>query len=253
MSSTESRDKLERIRQAREGDNASSDGPEIFTCPVEGCTRTVVGNPTALRSHVHQSNDADHRGLKLDSSLELVERYKIESDLREQYVEEGKSQEELAEEWGCSAKTIRNWLNKNGIESRRQGRPRAEYATYVIDDNGYERWSSRDPDGGTDHLKVHQLLACLENDPAEVFGGDTHCHHRTPIPWLNFPENIVQLSPDEHQRIHLADNWTEEDGFPVLVTQQWESEAEYHATWHSGYTEPDPTETTSASAAAVDW
>lgn len=71
MSSTESRDKLERIRQAREGDDASTDGPEVFTCPVEGCTRTVIGNLTALRSHVQQSNDDGHQYRVLNDDLEI--------------------------------------------------------------------------------------------------------------------------------------------------------------------------------------
>jgi hypothetical protein len=150
----EAKEDLERIRQAREGDDDSSDGPEIFTCPVEGCTRTVVGNLTALQSHVCQSNDDAHKGLRLDESLNLVKRYRIEDDLREEYVEKEKSQQEIADDWGCSRSTIQRWMNRHGIPRRSGmggGANRVEYATFYTgsnDNGGYERVGSYDPESG---------------------------------------------------------------------------------------------------------
>ncbi|SFS65936.1 hypothetical protein [Halostagnicola kamekurae] len=69
MSETENQDKLERIRKAREGEENSTDPPDTFTCPIEGCSRTVIGSPDALRSHVRQSGEESHRHRTLDSAL----------------------------------------------------------------------------------------------------------------------------------------------------------------------------------------
>jgi hypothetical protein len=37
---------------------------------------------------------------------------------------------------------------------------------------------------------VHQLLACLENDPESVFSPATEVKRMLEIPWLNVPENL---------------------------------------------------------------
>jgi len=44
-----------------------------------------------------------------------------EQTLRTEYIENKKSRRELAEQWGCSADTIRYWQEKYGIESRDVG------------------------------------------------------------------------------------------------------------------------------------
>ena len=72
MSKTESNDKLEQIRQARDGNDSSTDGPEVYTCPVEGCSRTVLGNRGHLRNHVSQASDDAHRHRTLTEDLEVV-------------------------------------------------------------------------------------------------------------------------------------------------------------------------------------
>ena len=101
-------DPHETLRQARDlqEDEDTTEGPEIYTCPVGGCGRVVIDNPSNLRNHVRQEVDDAHRGFRLDPSLELVERYKIGSDLREQYVEKRKTQQEIADEWGVGRNTI---------------------------------------------------------------------------------------------------------------------------------------------------
>ncbi|ELZ06793.1 hypothetical protein [Natrialba aegyptia] len=76
MSSPDPADDLERIRQAREGDD-SSDGldVEVFICPVQGCSRTIIGDSANLRHHVRQESDDDHAGFELTEDLELVKRW----------------------------------------------------------------------------------------------------------------------------------------------------------------------------------
>jgi len=72
MSKTEGRNKLKQIRQAREETDKSKDGPEVYQCPVDGCNRTIVGEPGHLRNHVSQSNDNAHQYRTLDESLDVV-------------------------------------------------------------------------------------------------------------------------------------------------------------------------------------
>lgn len=67
----EAKQDLERIRKAREGSDESTDSPDTFTCPIEGCSRTVIGSPDALRSHVRQSGEESHRHRRLDDALKI--------------------------------------------------------------------------------------------------------------------------------------------------------------------------------------
>lgn len=72
MSKTESRNKLKQIRQAREDDDGSTDGLKVYTCPIEGCSRTVLGDPGHLMNHVSQSSDDIHQYRTLNEDLEIV-------------------------------------------------------------------------------------------------------------------------------------------------------------------------------------
>ena len=73
MSKTDPAEDIERIRRIR--DEASE--PEVetqvemYVCPVEGCSRTVIGSPDALRSHVRQSGEESHRHRTLNEALEI--------------------------------------------------------------------------------------------------------------------------------------------------------------------------------------
>lgn len=66
---------IDRIRRAREQKTDSNDGgdsPEVFTCPIEGCSRTVIDDASNLRSHVRQAGDDAHRHRTLTEDLEIV-------------------------------------------------------------------------------------------------------------------------------------------------------------------------------------
>lgn len=241
MSPTHSHDNLEQIREARSGGASDSDAPEILTCPIGRCDRVVIDDIANLRHHVRQSSDALHRGLRLTSELELVKRYKVESDLRQEYVEKERSQQEIADEWGVGRNTIHRWLKKHDIDRREwtgtgawNRVERASFYTETNDNGGYERIGAYDPEKeGMVWTTVHQLLAVAKGeDPEKVFSnGEFQTHHRTGIPFDNRPENIELLAREAHQHAHQRDEWTEEDGFPVMVTGQTLSEEEYHATW----------------------
>ncbi|MFC4438267.1 MULTISPECIES: hypothetical protein [Natrialbaceae] len=70
---TEAREDLERIRQAKNGEADTNDGPEIYTCPVSNCSRVIIDDPSNLRHHVRQLSDDDHAGLELTEDLDIVE------------------------------------------------------------------------------------------------------------------------------------------------------------------------------------
>ena len=74
MSLAEAKQDIERIRKAREEPEESSEESEveIFTCPIEGCSRTVVGEPANLRHHVQHSGEQSHQFRTLNENLEIV-------------------------------------------------------------------------------------------------------------------------------------------------------------------------------------
>lgn len=50
---------------------------------------------------------------------------------------------------------------------------------------------------------IHQLVACLENDPCEVFGDEFDVHHCNHVPWDNRPENVALEKAYDHRCAHL--------------------------------------------------
>lgn len=74
MSETNPADDINRIRRAREQKTDSNDGgdnPEVFVCPVKGCSRAIIDDPSSLRSHVRQAVDDAHRHRTLTEDLEI--------------------------------------------------------------------------------------------------------------------------------------------------------------------------------------
>ena len=55
-------------------------------------------------------------------SMERGKRLYVKSDwMRAQYIDEGKTMQEIADICGCSAMTIRDWLLKHNIATRNRG------------------------------------------------------------------------------------------------------------------------------------
>jgi len=132
---------------------------------------------------------------------------------------------EVGNELETSNSTVNRWLKKTDVGSRDRSaehlqkfneKRRVERATFGHGGSGHENWKVRGPDGPTT-VAVHQLLAVADGaDPEDVWAEDTHVHHRTGIPWLNIENGVEVLSPSEHRQTHEADEWTEEDGIPVM-------------------------------------
>lgn len=84
-------------------------------------------------------------------------------------------------------------------------------------------WYDRDYEkvgDGTDFIYVHQLLACIENNPFEVFNERRQCHHETAFKRDNRPESISVRTITEHSRLHHNGEWTEVDGEPRLQMEE---------------------------------
>lgn len=69
--------------------------------------------------------------------------------------------------------------------------------------------TSRDSDGQDTSVHLHQLLACVENDPREVFTKGTVVHHKAMTTYpVDVASNLRVMEAGEHARGH-ADGWLE--------------------------------------------
>ena len=136
--------------------------------------------------------------------------YKDKGWLREKYVEEGLSQEEMAELADCGQRTISRWLIKTGVKEKREhpsGADReggicntpATFGTYTQHEGegAYEFWHGGK---GVGLVRVHRLLAVAEYGLDSIKGKDIH--HKNGISWDNRPDNIEPLTKSEHMSRH---------------------------------------------------
>jgi len=127
------------------------------------------------------------------------EPWQDEETLRQLYVEEGMSQPQIAEKFGCSNKTISRWMKKFDIKVRTKSDTPTSFHT---NKRGYEICQD-----GTEREKffLHQLLITVENDPHETFSQDNAIHHVNNISWDNRLENLELMSLSEHQKLHYQE------------------------------------------------
>lgn len=159
--------------------------------------------------------------------------WRDEETLRRMYWEEEKSSQAIADELGCSYGAVLRWMEKYDIPRRDRieasklaGAAQAareatqvDWVPYIVA-NGYEVW--RDTYTGNE-VSVHQLLAIANGvDPHDVFKDGTVAHHQSGHRRDNRRENIEIMELGAHSRLHNIGEWTEEDGIPVLVSQEKE-------------------------------
>lgn len=155
----------------------------------------------------------------IEQQIEELEHPHRDPDiLRELYHSRGLSCSKVARRLDCSDATISNWLAKLGIEARSEDwSTRVEKASHYIDKGGYEQWANRDGNTVT-NVAIHQLLACLDHDPHDVFAEGNHVHHSTGHPAANIPGLVEIQSRSEHRLLHERGSFAmTDDGWPVLT------------------------------------
>jgi transposase-like protein len=127
--------------------------------------------------------------------------YKDKESLYTEYVVNGRTSEELANEWECDQTTILNWLDKFGIERRQTGDWQTQgYASYFMSDDSYMRWMDYEKPSRGKSIPVHRLIAVAEWGVDAV--KDNHIHHKNGIKWDNRVENLEIVTPSEHAKMH---------------------------------------------------
>lgn len=132
--------------------------------------------------------------------------YQDETWLREKYWDKYMTTDEMGKEAGVTDVTIRDWMERRGIERRDRSQcqiyHRAKPPTMNIDEYGYERFTIHNS-GDVKNMRVHQLVAISEGaNPYDLFGGGYDVHHKNEIPWDNRPENLEVIEHSEHRRLH---------------------------------------------------
>ena len=139
-----------------------------------------------------------------------------EEELRRLYWEEGLSIPEIAELKGCSNTTVHNRMVEFEISRREKG-GRNLHAGYRTTLDGYKKWQGYNGHEKAERVTVHQLLACMNHDPHEVFAPNTNVHHGAnnhpylppvELPWANWEGNLEIMTVSEHRKHHhLNPRW----------------------------------------------
>lgn len=117
--------------------------------------------------------------------------------LRTLYHGEGYSLRDIADELGCTPRTVNVWMDKHEIETRPC--PHSKPVHFNTNYQGYESWVHTSTDS-TEHVLVHRLLAVAEWGVGEVEGRVVH--HENGVSWDNRPDNLELMTQSEHVELH---------------------------------------------------
>jgi len=181
-----------------------------------------VSRTTITRWMDNHDIEADSRGCS-----QAEGKHKDEEWLREKYIDEKRSTNDIANECGVGKTTVLYWLDKFNIERRSNQEAvkqswqdaderREEIGEVFAEANeklhpfvftkksGYVLAGSSDGQGGSELVRIHRLLAAAEYGTDSV--RDKVVHHKNGIKWDNRPENIELMDADEHSRHHALES-----------------------------------------------
>lgn len=193
-------------------------------------TKSISANVAALEELPTDDDDSfDPTPINwCEYDLELIDRattytYKRPDALYYCYHIEGESLREIGSRFGVSGETIRRQMEDHGIERRSRGRRRG-VGNYYLAPVG-EEWPRYCGGYYGETVRVHQLVACVENDPHEVFGDGTHVHHITGVPCLNTTDHVELVKDSDHGHIHGNGEYVEgDDGLPRVAVCKTDDE-----------------------------
>jgi len=140
-----------------------------------------------------------YRAVRVHEAKHNGDPWESKEKLQTEYVENGKSAEQLGDEWECDPSTVTNWLKKHGITVRDNSDYTQGYASYTFT-NGYERWREYAGEDRYKSVSVHRLAAVAWFGLDAVVG--KHVHHENGVKWDNREANLSVLEPSEHARQH---------------------------------------------------
>ena len=126
-----------------------------------------------------------------------MSKYKDPLWLEEKYVDEQLSQREIADICGVHRSTIRRWMDKFDIATRKDCTERPPHHGFRNDN--YERIKIT-VDGTQHDVLIHRLLMVAEHGLDAIKG--KHVHHKNGYKFDNRPSNLEVLEPSDHHRKH---------------------------------------------------
>ena len=178
-------------------------------------------------------DDHDHRF----TSIEAIQNYdwsdfdrrKAERGLTKPYSEpkvlaysywiEDLSQAEIGERYNVTGQAVSYQMDQNGVPTKAHPNHFQATLTYALEsaEGGTYDWIWSCCNGEQYDVYAHHLVACVEDDPHEVFRGGTEVHHETGHPLDNRPDALSVVEETEHpQPESKGSKWIIEDGEPRL-------------------------------------
>jgi len=161
------------------------------------------------KSSVHQN--ARKMGISRETpdpeEYDLPEKpYKDRDLMRELYVEEVMSTNDIAALFDCSPTTVSKYLDEHGIEKRSSsiavsaGYGNHNQVPLRHKDQGYEIFWADDGEGGTKIVWHHRLMMVAERGLHALRGMDVH--HKNEIKWDNRFDNLELVPTGDHRGTH---------------------------------------------------
>lgn len=163
--------------------------------------------------------------------------YADEGTLRELYHGQGMSAIEMAERFGVSDTTIRNYMERCGIERRKAYNDPSRPPAHVLDPHGdgvgnsYEKIRTYD-DGERHVVLVHRLIAYAHEMLSfeDLCNPDVEIHHKSGHGLDNRPENLEVKTTTEHSKNHADERygdggWRDKERLKELLEQGTQKEA----------------------------
>ena len=123
--------------------------------------------------------------------------YQQKEVLRELHYEEGLNQTEIADKFDVDQSTIHYHLKKHDLLKEQTKKD----FYFITLSNG--KVSVRPSGDDEQSFYMHQLNACLNHDPHEVFDPDNDVHHTVEFTYaLDLPENLIVMDHGNHRSRH---------------------------------------------------